>query len=333
MYDPDKGKLLLTGLNLAACAVHLLSGAAGTALARASNPKVPCIVPFVDLRTAPHGNSTETFVPAPSTVFRVGSLTGLLLFAWITAAFHLVYIVQIHSPRFQEAQRRLLGGGGVNPVRWVEYTITAGIMAAFANLLIGISDFYIFLKVLCANAAMQMIGFALELLDVRDPLQKRLAGILWNQASVLNLVNIAILLTQLFGSKTHSNVFYYNILPYALLFNTFGAVAWLNFKRAGPFASGVYTECWYIGLSLGTKLAVFWLGFATWRGLEESRGFAPKTRGVSWDAVRYAASYGPLGLMLAAAAYEYARARQGHRATHVAKPHHKTHRKSTTVEL
>jgi hypothetical protein len=83
-------------------------------------------------------------------------------------------------------------------------------------------------------------------------------------------------------------------------------VAWLSFKRRGGFASAVHAEVWYIGLSLGTKLSVFWLGFATWRGLEESRGFAPRTPGVSWDAVRYAASYGPLSLMTAAALYEYA---------------------------
>lgn len=307
MYDPGQGKWLLTWLNAAACAAHLLDGALGTLLTRDSNPKVPCIIPFVDLNTRPSFNNLQPYTPIPRTVFSVGSLTGLLLFSWITAAFHVLYIVQIHSPAFQELQRRLLGGEGVNPLRWVEYSITAGIMAALSNLLIGITDFYVFLKVLCANVAIQMIGFALELLDVRDPLQKRLGNILWNQATVLNLVNVGILLTQLFGSKTHTYTFYYNIVPYSLLFQTFGIVAMLNFKRSGFLASAAYAEVWYILLSLGTKVSVFWLGFATWRGLQESRGFAPITKGVNWDAVRYTFAYGPLGLMILGAASEYMR--------------------------
>jgi len=45
----------------------------------------------------------------------------------------------------------------------------------------------------------------------------------------------------------------------------------------------------------------------SYRALEEQRGFAPKTRGVSWDAVRFTFSYVPLGLMLCAAAREMRR--------------------------
>ena len=305
MYEPTPAeRKFLTQLNAAAFAVHVASAGLGTALLGHGNPKVPCIAPFVNFQTSP-GGSGELAIPAPKTIFKVGALTGLLLFAWLTAGFHVIYILQLHSARFRAYVERFLGGSGVNPVRWVEYAITAGIMASLANLNIGATDFYLFLKVLCSNAAVQMIGYVLELLNHRDPLHARVASILWNQATVLNLVNVAVLLTQIFGSKVHSSVFYYNVVPYSILFQTFGIVAWLNFKRKGLFASAVFTEAWYIGLSLGTKLAVFWLGFATWRGLEESRGFAPKTPGVSWDAVRYVASYGPLSAMAALAALQY----------------------------
>lgn len=158
-------------------------------------------------------------------------------------------------------------------------SITAGIMASLANLNIGISDFYLFLKVICSNIAVQMIGFILELLDHRNPLHLRVAGILWNQASILNMINVFILLFQIFESDVHSNIFLWNILPYSIVFQTFGIVCWLDFKKTGPFAKTEYTEAWYIGLSLGSKFAVFWLGYSTYRSLEEDRGFAAKTPG------------------------------------------------------
>ena len=82
-------------------------------------------------------------------------------------------------------------------------------MAACANLNIGATDFYLFLKVLASNVALQMVGFLLELLDHTDPLHRRVAAILWNQATLLNLVNVGILLYQVFASSTHTDVFYY----------------------------------------------------------------------------------------------------------------------------
>lgn len=302
----DAQKRLLTYMNAAALVLHLLNASLGTTLVKSGNPRVPAIAPLFEYVT--HGSSgAEFFMPMPKTIFRVGALDGLLTFAWITAFFHILYLWQLHSPWYAKAVMAVLGGGGVNPLRWVEYSITAGIMAAFGNLTVGISDFYLFLKVLCSNVAVQTVGYILEILDHRDPLHKRVAGILWVQAFVLNFVNVAILLYQVFASSTHTYVFYYNVVPYAILFQTFGIVASKSFNKTGFFRSDAYAEMWYIGLSLGTKFAVFWLGFSTYRGLEEARGFAPKTAGVNWDAVRYIASYGPMSAMLAAAAYEYER--------------------------
>jgi hypothetical protein len=216
MYEPtQQERRLLTWLNVGALSVHVLSASLGTALIGSNgNAKVPCIAPFVDFQTSP-GGGNQLALPAPATVFEVGTLTGLLLFAWLTAAFHLVYLLQLYSFSFRSFVARALGGSGVNPVRWVEvrppprapqrlapclharclattwrgarlqYTCTAGIMAALANLNIGVSDFYLFLKVLCSNAAVQIIGFILELLDHRDPLHSRIASLLWNQVGAL----------------------------------------------------------------------------------------------------------------------------------------------------
>jgi len=94
-------------------------------------------------------------------------------------------------------------------------------------------------------------------------------------------------------------------VPFAIYFNTFGVISWLSFKRSGPFASPSYTEAWYIALSLSTKTAVFFLGFSTYRGLEEDRGFASRTPGVDWTSVRFVASYLPSSLLIGVATWQY----------------------------
>ena len=295
-------RALLTALNCGALVIHVVSGALGSALLKHGNPEVPAIAPLFEYHTNGVGG---LFTPTPRVIFRVGSLTSLVTFAWITAAFHVAYITQLYSPRFLAFQNSVLGGGGVNPLRWVEFGVTATIMAAFGNLNIGISDFYLFLKVLCTGVALQMVGFVLELLDHKDPLHARIAGILWNQATLLNLVNIFIILFQVFSSSTHTRVFFWNVVPYSIYFNTFGVVSWLSFKRSGPFESAAYTEAWYIALSLSTKFAVFWLGFSTYRGLEEDRGFAAHTPGVNWNSVRFVAGYLPSSLLVVVAVWQW----------------------------
>lgn len=300
---PVERRGLLTVLNCGALVIHVTSGALGVVLLRHGNPDVHAVAPLFEYYTS--SKSGELFKAKPKTIFHVGSLDSLVAVVWITAIFHVLYLVQLYSPWFCGFLRDVLGGGGVNPLRWVEYAMTSTIMAAFGNLNIGITDFYLFLKVLCTGVALQMIGFVLELLDHKDALHARVAGILWNQATLLNLVNIFIILFQVFASSTHTTIFYWNVIPYSIYFNTFGIVSWLSFKRSGPFASASYTEAWYIALSLSTKFAVFFLGFATYRGLEEDRGFADKTPGVDWNVVRLMASYLPSGILVCVAVWQY----------------------------
>ena len=296
-------RALLTALNCLSLAIHVVSGALGSALLKHGNPEVPVIAPLFEYQTENTGGAL--FTPTPRVIFRVGSLTSLVAFAWITAFFHVGYLAQLYSQRFRNIQRTFLGDGGVNPLRWIEYSLTATIMAAFGNLNIGITDFYLFLKVLCSGVALQMVGYVIELLDCNNPLHVRLFNILWIQATLLNLVNIFTILFQVFSSSTHSSVFYWNCVPYSIYFNTFGIICRLSFHRVGPFASAAYTEAWYIALSLSTKFAVFWLGFSTYRGLEEDRGFADPTPGVDWTAVRFVASYLPSSLLVVVAIWQY----------------------------
>lgn len=257
-------------------------------------PSVPCIINFFEFATEASVFGGSLFIPTPKELFRVKVLLGLLLFEIVTAAFHIVYMLFLWYDSWWEWLHSRVGGRSINPLRWVEYSVSTSLMVCMGNLDIGITDFYFFLKTIASIVAIMIVGHIIELLDSRDPLQKRVANIVWTQATLLNLVSISILLTQVFGSKTHTNVFLMNVVPLALLFQTFGVVSMCSFMRSGRFRSPAHTEAWYLVLSLTTKVAVFWIGFATFRGIIEDRGFAGKTAGVNWDAVRWFFSVGPL---------------------------------------
>lgn len=186
-------------------------------------------------------------------------------------------------------------------LRWIEYGVTATILAAFGGVVIGLNQFPYFLKIVTSGICLQICGYVLELLDWSEPLHVRLSGFVWNLGTLLNLTAVGILLYQIFGSKTHTDVFYYNVGVFAFYYNTFGVIAWLSFIHFKQFHSKYFTEKWYIVLSLSTKLAIFWVSFATFRQLAEDNGFLARARGVNWTTVRFVASYLPLGLIVGVA--------------------------------
>jgi hypothetical protein len=290
-----KNHTTLERLNWLAFAVHVVSGGLGLKLVTNGDPRVSVVQPLVEFVS--NGTTSGQFlVPTPKTLFTTSVLRPLVAVEFITAAFHLIYLWQLHSADFRRLVARRIGGGGVNPLRWIEYGITATLMSAFGGLNIGLNSFPYFLSIISAGLALQVIGFVIEMLDNNNPRDATLFSLLWVQGTLLNITNVGVLLYQLFASKTHTNLFYYNVLPFSILFNTFGFVARASFKKWRRFANDEYTERAYILLSLSTKVAVFWLSFSTFRTLIEDRGFAPRT-GVHWEAVRWCSAVVPLALL------------------------------------
>ena len=179
-------------------------------------------------------------------------------------------------------------------------------MSAFGAPAIGIVDWYNFLRTVASGVGLQMCGYVIELLDHERARDRRLFAIVWWLGSVLNLFGVFILIFQTFASSTHQTLFYWNAAFFAVWFQTFGILANLAFRRYRQCADPYFVERWYILLSLSTKLAVFWLSFASYRYIVESNDWAPATPGVNWTAVRYCAAALPLAWVGAAAAYDAA---------------------------
>jgi hypothetical protein len=292
-----KGRLYaLHGL---AIVCHITSGALGVVLARQSNPHVAAVSPLFEYVHSNGTSSRGLFNPIPRTEFTVGALSPLIWVEFITAGFHVLYVAALYSSWLDNfIRKRVINADeSVNPLRWVEYAITATILSAFSNLNIGNASFYYWLKMVGDGLILQSFGLLLERLDFADKTQFMVANFVWKQAFVLNLVPVAVLLYQVFRSKVHTSIFYYNVVPYALWYQTFGVVAWERFLRSGNFASKWHTEMWYIILSLSTKLVVFWLGFGSFREISVNNGWAQPTPHVNWGSLRWSFAFVPFGLL------------------------------------
>lgn len=292
---------LLT-LNAFAVIAHALSGALGLALTQNGDPKVSTVASLVEFQTASQGG---VFRPTPQVIFTTSTLKPYVAVEFITAGFHVIYLCALVWPSTDALLRRYVADTpSANPLRWVEYSITATIMGAFGSLNVGITSFYYFLKLVSSGVCLQLCGYIIELLDHENKRDRRLFKLVWTLGTLLNIFTVGIMLYQIFASKTHQTVFYYNVVPFSIWFQTFGVVAQLSFKKWRQFSDPLFAERWYMILSLSTKLAVFWLSFSTYRQIAEDNGFASRTRGVNWTAVRFSASYVPLALVAGAAVWD-----------------------------
>lgn len=288
-------KTTLILLNAFAAAVHFISGTLGHYIAKDNEPELILQAPLFEFIA---NNQTSFIKSIPKTILKPKVFQPVIYVEFITASFHVIYLLALIYPSVNNfITKNIISSNSANALRWIEYGITASMMAAFGNANIGIFDFYFFIKTLTDGVALQMCGFLLELLSVSSEKDKRIANIIWNLGTALNLSSVGILLYQIFASKPHTNLFYYNIVPFSLFFNTFGVVAWLSFKKYRQFADINFAEKWYIILSLCTKISVFWLGFATFKTITEQNGVSAKTAGVNWKYVRYSASYALLGMI------------------------------------
>jgi hypothetical protein len=304
----------LAVLNFFAIVLHTLSGIAGVYLSREGNPAVSVVAPLFEFTSAADG---AFFRPMPKNIFTVKILTPPVAVEFITAAFHVVYLLALVDTggTVDAAIRFFFDTPSANPLRWFEYSVTATLMSVFGVISIGELDFNYFVRGIFAGISLQVCGYLLELLNSPDeaggwliakPLRKRLNFIVFNALGMLiNLPAVAMLLYQVFASKTHGAfwLFVQNTLPFAIWFNTFGVICQLTYNRYRQFADPYFSERWYILLSLSTKMAVFWLGFGTFKKITEDQGFSTRT-GISWNAVRYSAMSIPAGILIVYAIYD-----------------------------
>ena len=301
-------KTTLFQLHALAVALHLTSGILGVIFIQDGTPVVDIVAPLFEFVT--NAKPEEPFFrPKPKTIFSVAILTPLVAVEFITAFFHVVYILALKFEKVQAAIDYVVKTPGANALRWIEYGITATLLSTFGNVAIGITDYYFFLRSLACGISLQGLGYLIEKLD--DIKDRELAetlnrGLFWFQGLLNLLPFVGILLYQTFASTTYDAypMFVQNTVPLALWYMTFAVINQLSFRKVNQFADPFYTEKWYILLSISTKITIFWAEFATFKSITEDNGFSTAS-GLNWDVVRYMALSFPAAIVVGIAFTDY----------------------------
>jgi len=144
----------LTGLrrwNGAMAALHFAQGAA--LLALASSFSLPVTNSFLRMDAV-----TDKLVAAPDELFllRIGPLVAAFLF--VSAVAH----TALASPWLHRWYERNVSRG-INPARWIEYSLSSSLMMVVIAMLVGIYDIASLLLIFALNATMTLFGWRMEL--------------------------------------------------------------------------------------------------------------------------------------------------------------------------
>ncbi len=200
--------------------------------------------------TGPPGAPQET-----TTLFDLRVAWAVAAFLFISAIAHLLIASPGVFPRYVRMLRE-----GRNDYRWVEYSVSASIMAVLIALLPGINDVAAVIAIFGVNAAMIFFGLLQERYE--RPGGSLLPFWLGSLVGITPWVAIGLYLTG-FGTGSEPPGFVYGIFfSIFLFFMSFAVNQWLQYKRIGPWKDYLVGERVYVLLSLVAKSALAWQVFA-----------------------------------------------------------------------
>jgi hypothetical protein len=241
----------LRAFNGAMALLHLVQGA--VVLALSTSFSLPVTSAFLQLQPA-----TDKLEPVSDTLFdlRIGPLVAAFLF--LSAAAHFL----VAAPRVHHWYEKNLARG-INPARWLEYSLSSSLMIVAIAMLVGIYDVASLLLVFALNASMILFGWLMELHNQTTARTNWTAFWFGTLAGVVPWVVIGV---YLFGSGSGEGgppAFVYAIFgSIFLVFNIFPLNMALQYMRVGPWRDYLFGERMYILLSLTAKSLLAWQVFA-----------------------------------------------------------------------
>jgi hypothetical protein len=236
--------------NLGVGAAHVAQ--AVVILALANDFAIPVQAPVQDGPPGTPSTLDEVF-------FDLRFSVAIALFLLLAAADHLL----MAAPRVEGWYRANLGRG-VNPARWVEYSLSASLMIVLIAMLPGITNLYALIGLFAANTAMILFGWLMELTNRpgRDTTSWR-PFVFGCVVGIVPWIAIAVALLTAQSEGDGVPGFVYGIfVSLFLLFNCFALNQWLQYRRRGRFADYLYGEKVYLVLSLVAKSALAWQVFS-----------------------------------------------------------------------
>lgn len=243
--DVDRRLRTLRTWNLVLGALHAAQG--GLILLLGTGFAIPIVIHSL---TGPPGSSTKTV-----TLFDLRIGWAVAAFLFLSAVAHLLIASPWLYPRYVAMLRR-----GRNDYRWIEYSLSASLMAILIGVLPGITDVAAVIAIFGVNAAMILFGLLQERYE--RPGGSLLPFWLGGIVGAVPWIAIGLYLAGI-GTDAQAPGFVYAIfVSLFVFFMSFALNQWLQYRQIGRWSDYLYGERAYMILSLVAKSALAWQIFA-----------------------------------------------------------------------
>ncbi len=191
-----------------------------------------------------------TTPPAPSTLFDVNIGVAIAVFLFLAASNHLV-TATVARDTYESDLR-----GGINRIRWAEYSISATIMIVLIGFYFGLTDITTVIVVAGANVAMILFGWLQERMN--PPGRETTTMLPFWFGTVAGTAPWAAIVVNFMGSEEVPGFVIAIFTSLLVFFSTFAVNQWLQYREIGPWSSYAFGEKVYLVLSLVAKSALAW---------------------------------------------------------------------------
>ena len=195
-----------------------------------------------------------TEVPPPEALFDVRISVAIAAFLTLAALDHLLTGTLARGTYERDLKR------GINRFRWVEYSFSATIMVLLICFYSGITGIAALVAIIGANVAMILFGWLQELMN--PPGRSTTTMLPFWFGTLVGLAPWVALSINLISAEELPTFVIGIFVSLFVLFMSFGANQWLQYRGVGPWRDYAYGEKVYLVLSLVAKSALAWQIFA-----------------------------------------------------------------------
>lgn len=241
----------LRGWNVSMGLLHLVQGVA--VLVLSSDFSLPVTSAF--LRFDP---AEQRLLPQPDALVEVAIGPLVAVFFFLSAIAHLAIASPPGFRRYAANLER-----GMNPARWMEYSLSSSVMIVVIAMLAGLYDVAALILLAALNATMILFGWMMELHNQTTERTDWTSFWFGSFAGAVPWVAVGIYLFGAGGPSGEPPTFVYWIyVSIFLFFNVFAVNMALQYRRVGRWRDYLYGERAYMVLSLVAKSLLGWQVFA-----------------------------------------------------------------------
>lgn len=239
----------LRKFNLIMAGLHAVQGL--VVLLISTNLSVPISGSYLVLNKA-----TIHLEPATKPLFDLRLAWLIAGFFFLSALAHLI-IATIYNKRYNRDLKL-----GINKARWIEYSISAGIMMVAIATLVGVYDAMSLLMVFVLVSVMNLMGLVMEIHNQTTQKTNWISYLVGCWAGIIPWVVIAFYMALAAHEGSRAPTFVYWIFgSIFVFFSCFAVNMVLQYKKIGPWKNYLYGERVYIILSLVAKSLLAWQVF------------------------------------------------------------------------